>query len=55
MKELLDAKAILVGSGNYNNAMAPVSYTHLMTLRMCQIIHRHTINLNQIAAIFLHL
>ena len=23
MKELLDAKAILVGSGNYNNAMAP--------------------------------
>ena len=37
MKELLDAKAILVGSGNYNNAMAPSIAAFLEKLASCKV------------------
>lgn len=37
MKELLDAKALLVGSGNYNNAMAPSIAAFLEKLMSCKL------------------
>lgn len=37
MKELLDAKALLVGSGNYNNAMAPSIAAFLEKLTSCKV------------------
>lgn len=37
MKELLDAKAILVGSGNYNNTMAPGIAAFLEKLASCKV------------------
>ena len=37
MKELLDAKAILVGSGTYNNAMAPSIAAFLEKLARCKV------------------
>ena len=43
MKELLDAKAILVGSGNYNNAMSPCIASFLEKLASCKVKNKKAI------------
>lgn len=40
LKELLDAKALLIGSGNYNNTMAPSIAAFLEKLKSCKVKHK---------------